>query len=235
MSEPAIVAGSRTPSVVAEEFDRLAVLPEGWDFNQHEHRHLLGLLPDRVESLLDVGCGTGAFARAVAARCDRVTAIDLSPGMVERARRHPASPGNIEYSVRDVFSESLAPASFDALVSIAAVHHIGLSAAFARFASLLRPGGTMIVVDLVSPESLFDRAFWLAAYAFAPPIRFWNSGHLFQPRAVRAAWALHEEHDSFATMREVRAVSGNVLPGSRARRRLFWRYCLSWKRPDAAR
>lgn len=235
MSEPALVAGSRTPSIVAEEFDRLSALPEGWDFNQHEHRHLLGLLPDHVGSLLDVGCGTGGFARAVAPRCDRVTAIDLSPRMIETARRHRGSPSNIEYSVRDVFSDSLAPASFDAVVSIAAVHHIGLSAAFARFASLLRPGGTMLVVDLVSPESLFDRALRFVAYAFAPPVRFWNSGRLLQPRAVRAAWALHEEHDTFATMREVRAVSKSVLPESRASRRLFLRYCLRWKRPDAAR
>ncbi|MEA2239274.1 MAG: hypothetical protein QOC81_3998 [Thermoanaerobaculia bacterium] len=218
-----------SPASVGDEFDRLSELPDSWDFNEHEHRHLLRLLPNRIVTLLDAGCGAGAFARAVAPRCDHVVGIDLSPGMIARARSHPGTPSNIEYSVSDLFAAPFAPASFDAIVSIAAVHHMDMKAAFLRFASLLRPGGTLLVVDLLSPGSLLDRLASLGAYALAPSVRFWNTGRIVQPRAVRAAWADHEKHDSFTTLRDVRALAATVLPGSRVQRRLFWRYCLIWR------
>jgi ubiquinone/menaquinone biosynthesis C-methylase UbiE len=184
-----------------------------------------------MDALLDAGCGSGAFARAVAQRCDRVIGIDLSPGMISRAQTHSGTPSNIEYAVSDVFSAPMKEASFDAVVSIAAVHHMDMEAAFLRFASLLRPGGTLLVVDLLTSGSLLDRLASLRAWLLAPIVRFWSSGRLFQTPAVRAAWAIHEKHDSFTTLRDVRALSEKALPGSRVSRRLFWRYCLIWRRP----
>jgi hypothetical protein len=76
---------------VREDFDRLADLPEssGWDHNAHYHPFLLKHLPPRLDEALEVGCGTGAFARVLAERCGRVVAIDLSPAWSrwrERAR-----------------------------------------------------------------------------------------------------------------------------------------------------
>src|SRR5262245_963786 len=52
--------------------------------------------------LLDVGCGSGYFAREMASRGARVTAIDISPRMIELAqRRESESPLGIEYDVAD--------------------------------------------------------------------------------------------------------------------------------------
>jgi len=76
---------------VREDFDRLADLPEssGWGHNAHYYPFLLKHLPPRPDEALEVGCGTGAFARVLAERCGRVVAIDLSPAWSrwrERAR-----------------------------------------------------------------------------------------------------------------------------------------------------
>jgi ubiquinone/menaquinone biosynthesis C-methylase UbiE len=54
---------------VRSEFDRLSTLPESWDFHYLYHPFVLSCLPAHVDSLLDVGCGTGAFTRRVASRC----------------------------------------------------------------------------------------------------------------------------------------------------------------------
>ena len=86
---------------VREDFDRLADLPEsgGWDHNAHYHPFLLKQLPPRLDEALEVGCGTGAFARLLAKRCGTVVAIDLSPRMVEVARARSWEHPNVEYVV----------------------------------------------------------------------------------------------------------------------------------------
>jgi ubiquinone/menaquinone biosynthesis C-methylase UbiE len=73
---------------VREDFDRLAVLSEGtgWGHNSHYHPFVLRQLPQHLGEALEVGCGTGEFARLLAERCERVVAVDLSPRMIEAAR-----------------------------------------------------------------------------------------------------------------------------------------------------
>ena len=65
--------------------------------------HLASLLSLRVgQSVLDVGCGAGRYARALAARGMRVTGVDLSSDMIDEARRRsPLLPGAPSYMVGD--------------------------------------------------------------------------------------------------------------------------------------
>ena len=58
----------------------------GWSHTTHYHPRLLAAVPDGCGDALDIGCGEGVFARQLAERCRRVTAIDRSPAMVARAR-----------------------------------------------------------------------------------------------------------------------------------------------------
>src|SRR3712207_2749763 len=89
--------------MVREDFDRIAALSEaeGWDHNVYYHAFLLGRLPGRLNESLEVGCGTGTFARALSKRSDRVLAIDLSPRMVEVAKNRSKGHPNVEYGVAD--------------------------------------------------------------------------------------------------------------------------------------
>ena len=57
-----------------------------WDHNSYYHERLLRALPERCGRVLDVGCGTGELAARLAARADRVDALDLSPVMPQRGR-----------------------------------------------------------------------------------------------------------------------------------------------------
>jgi len=75
--------------------------------------------------LLDVGCGSGYFAREMASRGAMVTGIDISPRMIELARRlESESPLGIEYQVADAAElAGLLPAgSFDMATSCVALH-----------------------------------------------------------------------------------------------------------------
>jgi ubiquinone/menaquinone biosynthesis C-methylase UbiE len=72
---------------VRKDFDGLAVLSEGggWGHTSHYHPFLLKQLPERLDEALELGCGTGEFARLLTKRCERVLAVDLSSHMVEAA------------------------------------------------------------------------------------------------------------------------------------------------------
>lgn len=74
-------------SSIQQDFDRIALVSEdGASHNDHYHNYLLRHLPAKCENALEVGCGTGTFARLLAARSEHVLALDLSPEMIRIAR-----------------------------------------------------------------------------------------------------------------------------------------------------
>jgi ubiquinone/menaquinone biosynthesis C-methylase UbiE len=94
--------------------------------------------------LLDVGCGSGYFARAMAERGATVTAFDISPKMIEHAR---AAGGAIDYRVLDAgaIGEAFAPASFDVVTSCMALQDMpSPGAVMAAIRRVLKPGGRLV-------------------------------------------------------------------------------------------
>jgi len=98
--------------------------------------------------ILDVGCGSGYFAREMAARGARVTGIDLSPRMIARAREHEASsPLGIEYHTVDAAEtlNAFAPATFDMATSCLALQDMPRPDDVLRqVRGVLRPGGRFV-------------------------------------------------------------------------------------------
>jgi 2-polyprenyl-3-methyl-5-hydroxy-6-metoxy-1,4-benzoquinol methylase len=106
----------------------------------------LGLLkPAPGERVLDLGCGQGVFARALANKGCEVTGIDASPSLLKRAREY-ASREPIHYVARDAAHlHGLGP--FDAISAILAVQNMSHLATVSRAAAaVLRPGGRMLWV-----------------------------------------------------------------------------------------
>lgn len=106
---------------------------------------------DRV---LDIGCGTGALTRAVAATVapgGGVLGIDPSSRMVGYARDRARRRGeNSEFAVGTAQEIDVPDGSFDAVVTSFAVHHVredGRERAFAEMFRVLRPGGRLMVAD----------------------------------------------------------------------------------------
>ncbi len=105
-------------------------------------------IPDTVvfrQRVLEIGCGTGALARAMARRGARVTAIDLSPEMIHVARSRTPGHLAIEFRVADL--NQLAPRGFDVAVAVDTLRHLPLSDALLRMASAIVEGGILRVVD----------------------------------------------------------------------------------------
>ena len=132
-----------------------------WDL-RGEFRPLHLLNPVRVQFIaertalagsrvLDVGCGGGLLAEALARAGARVTAIDLAPAMIEVARLHAAESAlAVDYRLSSAEQVAAAePAGFDVVTCMEMLEHVPEPAAMtATLAQLLRPGGALFVSTL---------------------------------------------------------------------------------------
>ena len=98
--------------------------------------------------VLEVGCGTGFFTLnlKLAGVIDQAHVTDISPGMVEVARRNAAALGfDIEGRVADAERLPYDDASFDLVVGHAVLHHIpDVELAFREVLRVLKPGGRFV-------------------------------------------------------------------------------------------
>jgi 2-polyprenyl-3-methyl-5-hydroxy-6-metoxy-1,4-benzoquinol methylase len=229
-----------TLSAIERDFDRLALFDEdGWTVNSHYHDFLLRHVPANCERVLEIGCGTGAFSRALARQAKRVTAIDLSSEMIRVAvSRSPQLP-QIEFEVADVMTRVLPNSQFDCIATIATLHHLSHADLLLRLKDTLRPGGKLIVLDLYQPETnlltttgLTDHFLNVVALGTSVTLRLLHKGRPRPSREARAAWKAHGKTDRYLTMDEARRVYGSILPGVLIRKHLFWRYSAIWTKPN---
>lgn len=144
-------------SNIEADFDRLALLDdEGWTTNNHYHGFLLKCVPQNCENALEIGCGTGAFARLLAKRCKRVVALDLSPEMIRVARSRSSQFDNLEYQLVDAMQWDFPKSYFNYVCSIATFHHLQQRELLVKIREALKPGGVLVVLDLVQSNSLAE-------------------------------------------------------------------------------
>jgi 2-polyprenyl-3-methyl-5-hydroxy-6-metoxy-1,4-benzoquinol methylase len=221
---------------IQAEFDRIALaskdqrVNQGWNHNDHYHDFLLNQLPVRIGSALDIGCGTGTLARQLAARADHVLALDLSPEMLRQAQEHSMGYAHIDYQQADVLAWEWPVNAFDCIASIATLHHLPLETVLPKIKAALRPGGTLLILDLYQIEGITD----LFRNALAIPLnivyRLAIKGRRQDSPAMQAAWEKHLKDDAFPRVSEVKRICASILPGSQVRKHLFWRYSLVWKK-----
>lgn len=218
-------------SSVEADFDRLALLDdEGWTSNNQYHNSLLKHLPADCENALEIGCGTGAFARLLAKRCKHVVALDLSSEMIRVARSRSAQFDNLEFQLADAMHWNFPQSHFDFVCSIATLHHLNQRELLVTIKDSLKPDGVLVVLDLVQSDSLVERMCDVIGYGVSGGLRLIHNGRLQPPAEVRKAWEQHGKHDSYLTIRQVRTLADEILPGASVRRCLLWRYSLVYKK-----
>jgi 2-polyprenyl-3-methyl-5-hydroxy-6-metoxy-1,4-benzoquinol methylase len=191
----------------------------GWNHNIHYHPLVLRAIPEGSVRVLDVGCGCGALARELRSLVPRVTGIDRDEASVIRARR--LGPDDIEYVLGDILDHPFAPGSFDAVVSIASLHHMDMRAGLARMRELARPGGRLVVVGIARSRYPADLPADVAGFVAS---RLLRPGRSWTEQSAPTVWPPP------VTFGEARRIAEDTLPGVRYRRLLLFRYSLIWSR-----
>ena len=112
----------------------------------YERPATLSLLPDvRGKRVLDAGCGPGAYVQWLADRGAEVLAIDVSPKMVELARRRARGRAEIIHADLNAGLGFLRDGTFDVVVSALALDYVlDWDRAFSEFHRVLRMPGYLI-------------------------------------------------------------------------------------------
>ncbi len=145
-------------------YDRFA--EHWWDGSVRWLRTLQNLVPARLDyfdrlvdwrekAVLDLGCGGGFMAEALAQRFALVTGVDPSSAAIAIARRHAASQGlTVRYLVAAGENLPLASQSMDYVVCVDVLEHVhDLGAVLDEVARVLRPGG-MFLFDTINRTRL---------------------------------------------------------------------------------
>lgn len=189
---------------VRETFDAAS---EGYDrpalrFFVHAANHLadgMGLAGN--EHILDVACGTGAVSLACAERLGkgRVTGIDLSEGMLEKARAKATARrlGNLSFRCMDLGSMDFGAGAFDGACCGFGIFFLpDMDGALRAIAHHVRPGGTIGISSftggLMEPLStaFVDR---IQGYGVAiPPVTWTRLNDAPKHRALFAAAGIDE-------------------------------------------
>lgn len=156
----------------------------GWDAVRRELFGDAALLPTLLALLDpglvvgDLGCGTGAVVAALAPNVREVHGVDREARMLEVAAARTAGVPNAHLHQGGFGALPLADATLDAALCMLVLHHVeDLRAALADVARVVRPGGRVVVLDMVAHDRDEYRV---------------TMGHVhlgFTPEALRAAAA----------------------------------------------
>lgn len=216
---------------IQRDFDRIALLEQStWDHNSHYHSFLLEQLPPHCVSILEIGCGTGMFSRFLAKRADRVMAIDLSPKMIEVAKQRSEGYVNIDFQVADILEWEFPVEQFDAIMSIATFHHLPLESLLSSLKVALKPGGKLVILDLLEHEGIQDIPLNAISVPLSWILRALRNRNIRPTMEAVEAWREHGRTDKYLTRSQAQQIYKRSLAGATVRTHLFWRYSVVWEK-----
>lgn len=209
-----------------------------FDHNDHYHRLLLRQVPRNGGAALDVGCGTGRFARRLAHLGIEVDAIDPSEEAIAEARALSgpiAGDRSPRFQHADVTEVELPKEHYDFISCLASIHHMPFDTVTA-LRDALAPGGVLVILGCYPERTRLDWAWSLAAVPANAVARLAVAVR-DKLRPVSTAATGREQvqapvRQPAMPLLQIRREAAVLLPGCSIRRLLFWRYLLVFRNND---
>lgn len=113
--------------------------------------------------VLEIGCGTGYFTHELARTGAEITAIDISPDLLEQARKE-VPDSLVIFRMENAYAMTFPDSSFDTVVGSSVLHHLDVDLALKEFYRVLRPGGSMYFTEpnMLNPQIALQKNIpWL--------------------------------------------------------------------------
>ena len=164
-----VESGRLAPEAVRSMFDRISPVYDAMNrtmtmgLDQRWRRAAVAAIVRPGDRVLDICCGTGDVAVAALRAGGRVTGLDFSERMLERARRKSAE---VEWVQGDALALPFEDDSFDAATAGFGVRNLDdLERGLVELRRVLRPGGRVAILEITRPSGLL-----------APFYRLWFDG-----------------------------------------------------------
>lgn len=190
---------------IADRYDLIT----GWlSFGRDRHwkRRLVALAGPRVGSAaLDLACGTGDIAFALAERGVRTVGLDVTQRMLELAQARNTGANPVQFVTGDMMSLPFADASFDLVTTGYGIRNVPrIEPAIAEIRRVLRPGGLLLSLDFDRPPNAVVRAVYLSYLTVV---------------GSALGWVLHRDPDTYRYIPEtIRRYPGSEAVAAMLRR-----------------
>jgi demethylmenaquinone methyltransferase / 2-methoxy-6-polyprenyl-1,4-benzoquinol methylase len=187
-----VESGTLPPDGVRSMFDRIALVYDAMNrvitmgLDGRWRRLTARAVVTPGTRVLDACCGTGDLALAARKEGGRVTGLDFSEGMLERARRKSSE---VTWVQGDLLELPFEDESFDAATVGFGVRHVeDLRRALRELRRVLRPGGRLAVLEVVRPNGLlapFYRVWFDRLIPLAGKLLPGGAAYTYLPASVR--------------------------------------------------
>lgn len=146
---------------IARFYDPLNALISGFQEPRWRRRLVAASKVRPGMAVLDVATGTGTVARDLARRvgpAGRVLGVDISPGMLNRARARASDQPNVAFIQGDALMLPVEDASFDAATIAFGMRNLpGYERGFSEMVRAVRPGGVVACLEIARPTTRVGR------------------------------------------------------------------------------
>jgi ubiquinone/menaquinone biosynthesis C-methylase UbiE len=105
------------------------------------------------DNVLEIGCGTGYFTKEIAKTDANVTAIDISPELLNIAKAEIPDT-NVKFVIENAYDLSFEDGCFDSIVGSSVLHHLEIEKAISEMFRVLKPGGSLFFTEpnMMNPQ-----------------------------------------------------------------------------------
>lgn len=222
---------SEYTTTIQNDFDIISSFkPKKWDTNKQFYKFIIKNFPDNPVNVLEVGSGQGKLCKELAKHSESVTGIDLSDGMISKAKESN-SANNIKYFKADYLNYNFPENHFDCIISIASLHHINFDSFAVKAKHDLKPGGKLIIIDLLQDNFIGKMLNASVSVPLSIAKNIYHNGFIRTPKAERDYWTKHAATDVYLTYDELIKNKNKYFPNAEVKKQLFWRYSLVWTKP----
>ena len=105
------------------------------------------------DNVLELGCGVGYFTRELARTGASITAVDISPELLQAAREYCSAP-NVTFEIQNAYDLTYADGQFTSVVGSSVLHHLEITEALRQIYRVLKPGGLICFTEpnMLNPQ-----------------------------------------------------------------------------------